>query len=240
MARPSREFEQVGDQNGRRRQHAPDQVVDRVIRRERQRPERDRRHVADAVVAAERFKIAEQKIDRQSPGDGAERQKMSAETKRHGAQQGGDDAGQRQGEKQPEPGRGSRRGRQPGGGISADADERRLAERGQAADAGEQHDAKRHQRVDADIVEQRDSEFGGPERRRQQDGDDGNENDGAGAKDHPSTSASSSSGCSSESERHSNTGSRTLKTVTSLNELLQNEAKLSRSPIRMAPIAVPG
>ncbi len=64
--------------------------------------------------------------------------------------------------------------------------------------------------------------------------------DSAGAKVHPSTSASSSSVWSSDSDRHNSTGISTLKTITSLSELLQNDAKLSRRPMRSAPIAVPG
>ncbi len=232
--------EQVRDQNGRCRKHAPDQIIDCIIRRERHWPDRDRRYAGDAIVAAERFQIAEQKIDRQSPGNGAERQEMSAEPKRDCAEQSGDNPRQRESKQKPQPGRGALCRRQPSGCISADADEGCLAERSQSADAGEQHYAKRHQRIDADIVEQRDGEFGGPEGRRQQDSHSDNDDDHAGAGDHPSTSASSSSVCSSDNERQSNTGISTLKTVTSLNELLQKDAKLSSSPIRTAPIAVPG
>src|ERR1700719_1410344 len=156
---------------------------------------------------------------------------MPAKPQRDGAKKRGDDACQAKGEYEPEPGRGGIRRRQPSGRVGADADERRLAERRQSADAGEQHDAERHQRVNADIIEERDGEFGGPKRRREQDHNGRDQQDRAGAKLHPSTSASSSSVWSSDSDRHNSTGISTLKTITSLSELLQNDAKLSRRPM---------
>src|SRR5262249_41620313 len=46
---------------------------------EREGPERDRRDTGEPAVAAERVDVAEQKEDRDAPGDGAQRQEMSAE-----------------------------------------------------------------------------------------------------------------------------------------------------------------
>jgi hypothetical protein len=51
-------------------------------------------------------------------------------------------------------------GGQVGRGVGAQTDEGRLAERGQAADAGQQHQADGDDGVQADVVEQRDVEFG--------------------------------------------------------------------------------
>ena len=78
--------------------------------------------------------------------------------KRHRAEERRDQAGENERERKSEPRRGAGRRRQPGGGIGADADEGRLSEGGEAADPGQQHDPERDQRVDADVVEQRDGE----------------------------------------------------------------------------------
>ena len=61
------------------------------------------------------------------------------------------------------------RRRQPRRGVGTEADEGRLAERGQAADAGKQHQPEGDQRVEPDVVEQGDVELGQhPGRSRQQ------------------------------------------------------------------------
>ena len=240
MARPAREFEEVGDQGCCGRKQAPDQIIDRVGALERQRADRDRRHAGDAVVAAERVHVAEQKVDRQAPGDGAERQEVAAKPKRYRAEKRRDQAGENERERKPEPRRGAGGSRQPGRRISADADEGRLSEGGEAGDAGQQHDAQRDQRVDADVVEQRDGELRRPERRRGQGRYHGECREAGRMGAHASISASSSSACGSDSERSSSTGISTLNTTTSLSALFQNDAKLSRMPTRMAPTAVPG
>ncbi len=60
-------------------------------------------------------------------------------------------------EDQPDPRRAAMHRGVPGAGIGADADERGLAERGEPADAGEQDQAEGRDRVDADVVHQRDA-----------------------------------------------------------------------------------
>ncbi len=83
---------------------------------------------------------------------------MPAEMQRDVAEHERDNAGQHDAGKQSEPGRPAHRRRQIRGRVGADADKGRLPERGDAAAAGQQHEAERHQRVDADIVHQRDDE----------------------------------------------------------------------------------
>ena len=118
---------------------------------------------------------------------------MTAEPEGNGAEQSRDNAGQAKCEHESEPRRGAMNRRQPGRCIGANADKGGLAERRQSTDASQQHDAKRDQRVDADVVEERDGEFGGPQRSRGECSYCNGGEDDARAHDHRSTSASSSS-----------------------------------------------
>ena len=61
----------------------PDQIVAGDGTVERQRPQRDRRDARYAVVQPDRLDVAEEKVDRDAPGNGAERQEMAAEPQRH-------------------------------------------------------------------------------------------------------------------------------------------------------------
>ena len=164
MARPCREFEQVAAKQHDGAEQDPDEEIDCGRAAERDRSDRDRRNAGQPAVAVERVEIAEHEIDGDAPGDGAERQEMSAEPQRCCAQDRGSEAGQRQSKQQSDPRRAALHRRVPSRRVGADTDERGLAERRQPADAGEQHKAQRRKRIDADVVHQRDGE--GPEQRR--------------------------------------------------------------------------
>ncbi len=101
------------------------------------------RNAGKPAVAPERIDVSEQEIDGNAPGDRAQRQEVAAEPQGRGAENGGDEPGESQRQQQPDPGRAAVHGRVPGGGVGADADEGRLAERREPADAGEQHQAER-------------------------------------------------------------------------------------------------
>ena len=191
-------------------------------------------------MPAEGVDVAEQERDRESPGDGAERQEVAAEAQGQDADRQGRQAGEGEREEEPDPRRGAVRRRQPGGRIGSDADERGLAERGGAADAGEQHQSERDQRADADVVEQRDAELAEQERRDRDRGDEHRDRGTMpGLRGHSSISSSSSS-WTEKKDLASSTGISRLKTITSLSAPLQNEAKLSTTPTAIAPRAVSG
>ena len=107
---------------------------------------------------AEPVDIAEQEGDRQSPGDRAERQEVplrGAASRSRGSRR---PRSENDRQHQAEPGRMAVERRHPGCRIGRDADERRLAERHDAADAGQQREPDRGERIDADVVQQRDGE----------------------------------------------------------------------------------
>jgi hypothetical protein len=104
-------------------------------------------------MAPERIDVAEDHRNRQSPGDGAERQEVATQAQGEHADGQGGESGQQQREHQAQPRRESLRRRQPGGRIGGDADEGCLPERGGASDARQQHQSQRHQGADADVVE---------------------------------------------------------------------------------------
>lgn len=156
----------------------------------------------------------------------------------------GDDAedgrhrtGQRHAEQEAEPrGVPVQRG-DPGRCIGCDADERGLSERHDAADAGEQGKANGDQRIDADVVHQRDAERA--------------EHEGGHRQTHHRRrccklnlearhSSISSSECSEASDRQIRIGIKSENTMTSFSALLSKDAKLSRMPTPTAPIAAPG
>ncbi len=123
-------------------------------------------------------------LQRQRPERGGDRQRD---------QQAGD---QREPRRRADP-RERRRQRvrgQHGGRVGAEADERGLAERRQPADAGQQHEAERDQRVQPDVVRQRDRELGQHQRRQPEQ----REED----RDEPGRPHSSSSTWRVRSERH--------------------------------------
>ena len=153
---------------------------------------------------------------------------MATEAQRRGAQDRGDEAGQRERQDEPEPGRAALDRSEPGGGVSADADEGGLAERGEAADAGEQDEAEGGERIDADIVHQRDGEAS--EQRRSDCDEDDREAEKHGREAphqaSPSRSSSSSSSmlCPVRMDCQISTGMSAPKTMTSLKALLTNDA----------------
>ncbi|MNN60834.1 hypothetical protein D3C81_1760400 [compost metagenome] len=95
--------EVLGDQHGDQQQ-GPDQVVDLLALIQLPAQQRDRRQAADAGMAAEGFQGAEQVVERQAPGDGAQRQVVAGELQRQRAQQQGHRAGERQAHQQGQPG----------------------------------------------------------------------------------------------------------------------------------------
>ena len=130
--------------------------------------------------------------------------------------------------------RARRRGRgQVGGGVGAQADEGRLAERGEPGDAGEQHQAERDQGVQADVVGQGDPEL----RQAAAAAAAASDDDGAAATTARRRTPGASVSCFTPprrawpcwNERHSSTGMISVKTITSLKALAQNELKLSSS-----------
>ncbi|MNV63606.1 hypothetical protein D3C71_1562100 [compost metagenome] len=118
-------------------------------------------------MLAQPVDVAEQEIQRQAPGDGAQRQIMARQAQGDRAQQirhhGGDD----QADGQRQPGRYVVLRGQEGGGVGAQADERRLAERRQAAHAGQEHQPQHDQAGQADVIELRHPEFGRDRQQRQ-------------------------------------------------------------------------
>ncbi|MPM85705.1 hypothetical protein SDC9_132786 [bioreactor metagenome] len=123
-------------------------------------------------MAAEEFDVAEQKIEADTPGDGAQRQVVAAHAQGNEPERQRDGGGQGHADEEREPGRDAVHRRQPGRGVGAEADKGRLAEGSQATDPGQQHEADGDDGIEADVVEQRDRKL------RQQlrgNGKDGNE-----------------------------------------------------------------
>ncbi|MGY3125469.1 hypothetical protein ACVWXQ_009406 [Bradyrhizobium sp. S3.14.4] len=162
---------------------------------------------------------------------------MALKSQGDDAENGCDAAGQHHAEHEAEPrGVPVQRG-DPRGCIGGDAHERRLTERHDAADAGQECKTDGDQRIDADIVHQRDAERTEHEgsHRETQHGEDGGK-----LNVEARHSSISSSECSEARDRQIRIGISSEKTMTSLSALLSKEAKLSRMPTPTAPIAAPG
>jgi hypothetical protein len=140
-------------------------------------------------------------------------------------------------EHESEPGRMSVQRRHPGGCIGCDTDEGCLSEGHDTPDAREQREADGDERIDADVVHQRDAERAqeqGSDRKTQHRG-------GCGKSDVKARHSSiSSSECSEASDRQIRIGISSENTITSFRALLSKDAKLSRIPTPTAPIAAPG
>ncbi|MCY1525718.1 hypothetical protein D9M68_607070 [compost metagenome] len=91
----------------RRQQEGPDQVVDAVALGQRPAEQVDGGNVWNAGVAAQAFDGTEDEVERQAPGDGAQRQEVAGQFQRDRAQQVGDRQCQRQPGQQRQPGRGA-------------------------------------------------------------------------------------------------------------------------------------
>ena len=85
--------EQVPAQQHDDAEQPPDEEVDRGGAGERDRSDRDRRNAGQPAVAPERIDVAEQEIDGNAPGDRAQRQEVTAEPQRRGAENRGDEPG---------------------------------------------------------------------------------------------------------------------------------------------------
>ena len=151
-------IQQVHGQQCRDQHRDPDREIDRAGIEHPEIADRERRDAGDAVIAAEEFQLAEQIKQADAPGDGAERQIVAGQPHRDDAEQDGGDAADQQRERQRQPRRDAIGRGQHRRGVGAEAAKRGLAERGEAADAGQQHQPHRHQRGEADIVEQHDPE----------------------------------------------------------------------------------
>ena len=151
--------EQVADAEHGEQDNGPDEVEELLARLQFQPEQIDRRDAGDAGVAAQKFDVAEQVVQADPPGNRAERQVMPAHAQGDEAQRQRDGGGQRQTDAQSQPGREAVARRQPGGRVSAQADEGRLPEGSQAAHAGQQDQTDRDDGVQPDVVEQGDAEF---------------------------------------------------------------------------------
>ncbi|KAG1389055.1 hypothetical protein G6F59_015694 [Rhizopus arrhizus] len=110
MARPSRESSRVIDAAALVLRPA-EQVVGGDVR--------------DAGVAAQAFDGAEGEIQRQAPGNGAQRQEVARQLERDGAQQPGDEERQHQSGQQGQPGGGAQPGQPGRQGVGAGGEQRR-------------------------------------------------------------------------------------------------------------------
>src|SRR3982751_485722 len=75
---PDAGVEQVVADEENRHDNGPDQEIDLTAFDQGDRADRDRRNTRDAVMLTEAVYVAEQECDRQSPGDRAQRQEVSA------------------------------------------------------------------------------------------------------------------------------------------------------------------
>ena len=152
-------IEQVADGQDGEQHDDPDQVIKLATRLEFPAEQRHRRNAGNAGVAAEEFDVAEQEIQADAPGDGTQRQVMATHAQRDEAEAERHRAGDGEADEQRDPGRKSVRRGQPRRRVGAETDKGRLAEGSQAADAGQQHQTDDDNRVEADVVEQRDREL---------------------------------------------------------------------------------
>ncbi|ETH82122.1 hypothetical protein L559_2967 [Bordetella pertussis STO1-CHOC-0017] len=160
-------IEQVARRPQRQQHEHPDQVVNMASAGQRPAEQADGLDAGDAVMLAEPVQVAEQVIQREPPGDGAQRQIMPRQPQRDQPQQERHHGRHQQAHRQRQPRRDVvLRGEQCRG-VGAQAHEGRLAERGQAAHAGQQHQPQRHHGGQADVVELRDPEFGRGRQQRQ-------------------------------------------------------------------------
>ncbi len=224
-------------------QQHPDEHSQHARRGHVEPEQAERRQAAHPRVAAQRLQVAEDVIQAQTPGDGAQRQVVPRQAQRDRAQQPGDHRRHHQPQQQTQPGHQASRdggqrllharvGGDPGRGVGAQADEGGLAEGGHAADPGQQHQAHGHHRIQADVVQQRDGERRqkGPGQRQQRDED---------PCDVPGGHSSSSTWCVFI-ERHHSTGMIRVNTMTSLNALAQNDEKDSSCPTSSEPASASG
>ncbi len=175
-------------------------------------------------MQAEHLDIAEEIIDRDAPGDGAERQQMAAEPQRRQAEYRRRAAGQQQGEDEAEPGRAAVKRAVPGGGVGADTDEGGLAERGEPADAGQEDEAERDQRIDPGVVHQGHAEGAEQQRQHREDCDDRQDEEEPMRHQESICSSSSSLPWPKTIERQTRTGISVEKTTISLSALSQKAA----------------
>ena len=137
----------------------------------------NRRQVGQAGMPPQEFHIAKQEVQRNAPGHGTQRQivarQFQAERAQHQCHAGGQHQPKQQ--RQPrrpagkrQPGRQFAGGGQPGGGVRPQTHKRRLTKTGQPAHPGKQHQAQRHQRRQANIIEQGDVKLRQQQRCQQQ------------------------------------------------------------------------
>jgi hypothetical protein len=137
----------------RRQQRSPDDVEERTAVAQVDAKQIDRGNAINPAVAAEGLQVAEDEVERNAPGDGAQRQEVPRQTQGDEAQGQRYRGGHHHADDQGAPGRHAVARGEVGRGIGTEADECRLAEGGQAADAGQQHQAQRHQGIEADVID---------------------------------------------------------------------------------------
>jgi TATA-binding protein-associated factor Taf7 len=96
-------IEQVAGWPDGEQHEGPDQVVELAAWTSVPAEQRDRRNAGDAGVAAEELDIAEQEIEADAPGDGAQRQVVPAHAQRDEAEEERDRGGDGEADEQGEP-----------------------------------------------------------------------------------------------------------------------------------------
>src|SRR5262249_14188039 len=136
----------------------PDEKIDFRGAGERNRTDRQGRDAGQSAIAAKRVDVSKQEIDCDAPGNGAQRQEVTAQAQRCSTEDHRDKGCCHQRKQEADPGRAALHCRVPCAGVGADPDEGGLSERGQSGNTGEKDQAKRSKRIDADVIEQRDAE----------------------------------------------------------------------------------
>ena len=232
--------EQVVQHPQREQQHGPDHHAQHARGGERPRPDGERRHPGDAGVSAQHLEIAEQVVQAEAPGDGAQGQVVARQLQRDRTEPPRHREGEHDAEREADP---RQRGGAEGGGapgrradprrrVGPEAHERGLAERRHAAHAGQHHEPGGDHRVQADHGELGHGVVGQP-------GPGEREQHHRGERE-PAPRHSSSSMWRLFSERHHSTGMISVKTSTSLNALAQNDENDSSWPTISAPTSASG
>ena len=125
---PLARIKQVARGNDDEQQHCPDQVIKFATGFQLKAEELQCWNAGNTGVATKEIDVAKQIIEADSPGDGAEWQKMPGQTQRNQANRQGDNSGDGQTGRQGEPRGDAMHGCQIGGGVGAQTDKGGLPE----------------------------------------------------------------------------------------------------------------
>ena len=159
--------QQVQHTHRRNEGRAPDQHVHRPAIGKTQAEQVDGGHAQQAVVLAQRLHVGHGVVERQRPGQCGQRQVVAAHAQGEETQHHRHHHHQRLADEQRDEGRQARVERQISRGVGAHADERRLAERGQARHPRQQHQPQPDLGIQADVVELGDPKLGDGQQRHQ-------------------------------------------------------------------------